>query len=49
MAFELYFNISRTAVEMLVLGVVVAGAVYVIKDLTDEEEEKTFVDMTPKK
>ena len=40
MAFELYFNISKTAVELAVIGLMTACAVYVINDLTKEEEEK---------
>lgn len=39
MAFELYFSISRTAVEILALAVVAAGTAYVINDLMKEEED----------
>ena len=38
MAFELYFNISRTAVEIAVLAVVTYATVYVIKDLMEEDK-----------
>lgn len=38
MAFELYFNISRTAVELLAFGLVVGCGVYIAQDLITEKE-----------
>lgn len=43
MAFELYFSVSRTAVELLTLAVITVGVVYVAKDLLDEEEKNPVV------
>lgn len=39
MACEIYFNVSRTAVELLVGCFVIAAGAYLIKDLMDEEME----------
>lgn len=38
MAFELYFNISRTAIEIMAFGVIVGAGIYIVKDLMEEEE-----------
>lgn len=38
MACEIYFNISRTAIELVVLGFVIAGTAYLVKDLMDEND-----------
>ncbi len=40
MTFDLYFNISRTAIEIVALGVIMAATVYVVTDLIEEEEKK---------
>lgn len=43
MAFEIYFSVSKTAVELIALGLIAGCAVYVIKDLIDEDNpEATF-------
>lgn len=47
MAFELYFNISKTAVELAVIGLMTAGALYVINDLTKEKEEEKIPVINP--
>lgn len=39
MAFDLYFSISRTAVEALVAAAIIAGTVYIAKDLIDEMKD----------
>lgn len=39
MAFELYFSISRTAVEAIVAAAIIAGTVYIAKDLIEEMSE----------
>lgn len=39
MACEVYFSISRTAIEIAVLGIVIAGTAYLVKDLMDEDEK----------
>ena len=44
MAFELYFNISRTAVELLALGLVVGCGVYIAQDLITEKEPEPEYD-----
>ena len=41
MTCEIYFNISRTAIELITLAAVAYATVYVIKDLTDEEKEES--------
>lgn len=38
MAFELYFSISRTAVEILAIAVVAGAGIYIVNDLMDKEE-----------
>ncbi len=38
MACEVYFSISRTAIELVVLGIVIAGTAYLVKDLKEEDE-----------
>ena len=38
MACEIYFSISRTAIELAVLGIVIAGTAYLVKDLMEEDE-----------
>lgn len=38
MAFELYFSISRTAVEILAIAAVTAAGIYIVNDLMDKEE-----------
>ena len=40
MAFELYFNVSKTAVEILAVAAVAAAGVYIARDLMKEEEEE---------
>ena len=40
MAFELYFNVSKTAIEILAIATVAAAGVYIAKDLMKEEEEE---------
>lgn len=47
MAFELYFNISRTAVEIAVLAAVTYATVYVIRDLMEEDEAADPVVINP--
>ena len=48
MAFELYFNVSKTVAEMVALAFIAGVAVYVVKDLT-EDEDKEYIDMTSQK
>ncbi len=38
MAFELYFNISRTAVELLAIAAITAAGIYIVNDLMKEAE-----------
>lgn len=42
MAFEFYFSISRTAVEIVAAAVVASAVVYLAKELMDEEDEKAL-------
>lgn len=39
MAFEIYFNISRTAVEAIVAAAIIAGTVYIAEDLIEKMKD----------
>jgi hypothetical protein len=37
MTFDVYFSISRAAVELIAIGLIVGATAYMVKDLMDEE------------
>ena len=39
MAFDLYFSISRTAVEAIAIAAIITGVAYLAKDLIDEMKD----------
>lgn len=41
MAFEVYFSISRTAVELITLTAIACATAYVVKDLMKEEDKES--------
>lgn len=43
MAFELYFSVSRTAVEILAICAVTAAGVYLVKDLMGDEDKEPVI------
>ena len=38
MTFDLYFNLSRTAVEIIAIAAMTAAIAYVVKDMIDDEK-----------
>lgn len=43
MAFEVYFNISKTAIEIIALAAVGVALVYVVDDLTKEDKNPEVI------
>lgn len=41
MAFEIYFSISKTAVELVTLAAISIAVAAAVKELTDKEDEKS--------